>query len=370
VPLSPLSPRRADAFTVAVAFRPLVTVVSVRGEVDLMTASTLHAVLDSLLADGHAVLALDIGEVSLLGAAGISVISTVATRLTLQGGSLTVRAPGALAVRILELTGLGHLVVTTAVDADATPELAAEQVRGDHSWTVAPRAVAPLPTVGGAGVPARTDVVDAALRLAIALAAATIDGADGVSVPLEREAVIGTVAATNETVLRMDAHQYSTDEGPCLAAARDGRWFHIESLADETRWPAFVPRARSEGIASILSTPLMLADRSVGALNIYSNAASAFGAREQRVASLFASQVSGILDDATSFDLVGEGLADALGARALIAQAQGVVMTRRHVSADEAAAILRRDARTNAVSVLLQATQVVSSTAAVHGASS
>ena len=52
----------------------------------------------------------------------------------------------------------------------------------------------------------------------------------------------------------------------------------------------------------------------------------------------------------------------ALLAREVIAQAQGVVMTREHVSSSEAAAILHRLARTAGLSVLAQATEVAAST--------
>ncbi len=88
--------------------------------------------------------------------------------------------------------------------------------------------------------------IDAALRLVTLLAGATVEGADGVSVTLERNGRLSTVASTNDTVRLMDDHQYATGEGPCLAAAAQGHWFHSESLAEEDRWPAFVPRAPSK----------------------------------------------------------------------------------------------------------------------------
>jgi len=97
----------------------------------------------------------------------------------------------------------------------------------------------------------------------------------------------------------MDRDQYATGQGPCLAAAGEGHWFHVESMADEARWPDFVPRARAGGIGSVLSTPLMAnAGGSVGALNIYSRTERAFGPPEQELAALFATQASRILASA------------------------------------------------------------------------
>ena len=173
------------------------------------------------------------------------------------------------------------------------------------------------------------------------------------------------MASTNDTVLLMDDHQYATGEGPCLAAAAEGHWFHSESLAEEDRWPAFVPRAIEEGIASILSTPLMTAERAVGALNIYSNTERAFGPRQQELAALFASQASGILIDAGA-DVVDEELGkrilEGLLARETIARAEGVLMARDHVSAEQRRRHAPPGARTAEVAVLKHAAEIVAST--------
>ena len=107
-----------------------------------------------------------------------------------------------------------------------------------------------------------------------------------------------TVAASNDKVLTMDRHQYETGEGPCLEAKAQDRWFYIDSLADETRWPMFTPLALGEGIHCILSSPLKTSGRAQGALNIYSATTQAFGQREQELAALFAEQASEILTTA------------------------------------------------------------------------
>jgi GAF domain-containing protein len=208
------------------------------------------------------------------------------------------------------------------------------------------------------------DVVDAALRLVTALADATVDNADGVSVTLERHGHLMTVAASNDAVLAMDQHQYATGEGPCLDAKAEGRWFYIESLDDETRWPKFVPLALEQGIHSILSSPLMTRERPQGALNIYSSKERAFGTREQKLAALFADQASEILTsgaaDATE-ESAKQQLEDALRARQLIHQAQGIVMARESLTAEAATAWLHRAARAAERTVLDYATTLVAS---------
>lgn len=188
-------------------------------------------------------------------------------------------------------------------------------------------------------------VLDAALRLVVALARATVTGADGVSVSLRRHGILTTVAASDETISGMDSDQYATAEGPCVSAATDGRWFHVESLDDERRWPAFIPRARERGINSILSTPLRAHAQPVGALNIYSRRERAFAAPELELSSLFAGEASNLLGSAVLDDPVGDlsrQLQDALRGRDAISQARGVLMERHHLTADRAYTTLRR----------------------------
>ncbi|MEO8696400.1 MAG: GAF and ANTAR domain-containing protein [Acidimicrobiales bacterium] len=209
-----------------------------------------------------------------------------------------------------------------------------------------------------------TDVVDAALRLVTALADATVDNADGVSITLERYGHLMTVAASNEAVLTMDHHQYQTGEGPCLDAKAEGRWFYIESLADEIRWPKFVPLALDQGIHSILSSPLMTKQRPQGALNIYSSTERAFGTHEQKLAALFADQASQILTtagaDATD-EHENQRFVAALKARQVIHQAQGIIMGQNELTADAAIASLHHAARAAGITVLAHATRLVAS---------
>lgn len=219
--------------------------------------------------------------------------------------------------------------------------------------------------LGNAGSTHATGVVDAALRLVTSLARVTVSGADGVSVTLERHGRMTTVADSDGTVRRMDEHQYATGEGPCLAAAAEGRWFHSESLAEEQRWPVFVPRAIDEGIASIMSTPLLVQARPVGAINMYSRADRVFGPDERKVAAFFAKRAADLMGEATSLDEEqGARISAALTSREVIAMAQGVHMTRLGISSDAAAAELYRAARSKGITVRAEAVAVLGSTGA------
>ncbi len=358
----PNTHRHGD-FAIVIGFEGADAIVAVSGEIDGVTSPTLAAVLGALAEVGHVRVVLDLGRVSFLGGAGLGLVSLAATRLRSLSGQLTIRAASGAARRLFARPGVGLGAGVAFVGARHS-ELGAEQQAGDRTAILASPQASPADLLRSVAAPTSTKVIDAALQLVTVLATATVDGADGVSVTIARGGHMVTAASSNDTVLRMDQHQYRTGQGPCLAAASQGHWFHVESLADEERWPEFVPLALNEGIASVLSTPLLVADRPLGALNIYSTTDRAFGLEQQELAALFATQASTILTDA-GVDLVNADFAsrisEALRSREMIAFAQGVVMARSHVGATEAAAMLHRSARTAELSVLEQATQLVAS---------
>jgi len=219
-------------------FTPHHVVVAVEGDVDPGTATDLRRVLGALVDRRHADVVLDLGGVGFLDGSGIEVIVTAASRLGAAGGRLTLRSPSRMTLRLLELTSVGDLV--TVEMGDPADDLAAEQ-GVDEPQGSDQRAVEPVtrvaeevrspPSSPGNALSGGGDVLDAALRLVTVLARATVDGADGVSVSLERHGTVTTVAASDETIAQMDRDQYATGEGPCLSAAAEGRWFHVESLA-------------------------------------------------------------------------------------------------------------------------------------------
>ena len=350
-------------FGLTIRFSTSAVIVGVRGELDLLTAPGLTAMINALDDAGHSDVVVDLLTLDFMDAAGLRVMAAGSARLRRSGGSLTIRSPSSMVRRILDLTGMLDLVESDAADPQSLYAPGRRPVDATTAVAAVPPAMAAVAApVGVELLPSTIDVVDSALRLVTALAHVVVAGAGGVSVTLRRHGRLYTVAASNDQIAEMDRDQYATGEGPCLSAAAEGVSFHVESLAEESRWPRFVPRAIDDGIASILSTPLMVADRPVGALNIYSNVKRAFGPREEELAALFASQASGVLAAAMveqTADEVDERLRTALRAREVIAQAQGVIMARQGVSADAAYAHLRRWARRRTISIVDQAAAIV-----------
>jgi anti-anti-sigma factor len=319
------------------------------GEFDLANIGAVTAALATML-DPHPQVLVDVGGVTFCSAALIGCLIETRTRLASGGTHLALGPVSRQVRRVLDVTATGDLFRVHTPD------------------NIPDRALPPEGRAGDTAVPAQvrsrsnTDIVDAALRLVTAATQATINNADGVSVTLERHGRLMTVAASNDEILEMDRHQYDTGEGPCLAAKADGRLFYIESLDDETRWPTFVPLALAQGIHSVLSSPLMTADYPQGALNIYSNADHAFGAREQELAALFATEASNILTTAgpdNTDEQINQRFTDALNTRRTIAHAEGALMARDHISPAAATAALRRAARTAQRNVVDHAAQIV-----------
>jgi anti-anti-sigma factor len=319
---------------------------ALHGRVENMAAFELGASLDAVIDRHPRSIELDLTHLDFMGPTGFVALANAEKRLTEIGTKLTVRSPSELVNRLLSIMEVaevsrligqalsdgGHLVDEHFVEM---PALALRGVQGNPADEF--RKVT--------AIPADPDVVDGALRLVVELARALVEGADGVSVSLRRHGRLSTVAASDQTVMAMDADQYATGEGPCVDASLKGRWYHAQSLDTETRWPAFTPQARGLGIKAILSTPLMAFEEPVGALNIYSHHAAAFDVKAQAAAAVFAKKASVILSDAgagASDTQMAFRFQEALQSRRVITLATGVIMEREGVEEDEAFADLLR----------------------------
>jgi anti-anti-sigma factor len=352
-----------DGFTVAGTYVGDEAVLSLRGNLDLTAATRLGPLLDAVVVGGYSSLVVDMAEVHLMTAGTLGVLIDAATRMTSLHGRLAIRSPSTAVQRLLNLSGLHELSVTSPLDARADRLGASRSADVQLNVTPPPHLEAGLGS-GGIGTVAY-ELVDGALRLLVALAGEALGGADGASVSLRRYGALSTVAATDQTIMDMDTNQYETGEGPCVDASNEGLWFHAASLEAETRWPEFIPRARDLGINAILSTPLLAHDRPVGALNVYSRTVAAFAPEDQRLAAVLATEASAILTDAgmnPDSNHSSTRYQDALEARQTIALAQGVAMERLGLSADEAYRELRSHSMRTNQPLLQRAEDVIAST--------
>jgi anti-anti-sigma factor len=335
---------RSGGFSASLEFLGDRAVIGLRRVLDDLALPGLEALLDSVIVSEYEFVVVDLADLDHMAAEGLAVIVAADQRMTGLERRLAVRSPSAAVRHLLDthgLEGLARTLPSEMADAPLGPAQLADSWRG----AVPSESRDLLHDLRGViAASSNDDVVDGSLRLVVALARATVGGADGVSVSLRRDGRLATVAASDQTISDMDASQYATSEGPCVDASIEGRWFHVESLDTELRWPSFIPQAKALGINAILSSPLTSAGEPVGSINIYSRTVSAFEPEDQRLASVFAHEASAILTG-SGMDLTDEErsarVQDALLTREVIAQAQGVLMERDGITEDAAYTALR-----------------------------
>lgn len=169
-----------------------------------------------------------------------------------------------------------------------------------------------------------------------------LDCADA-GVLLRVDGSLVTASATSPRVERSDQVQRESGEGPCFAASTAPEIFCVADTHAEARWPEWAAVVAELGIRSAIGVPLRTHDRNYGALNLYSEAPGGFDDDDIAVALIFARHAAIALDDATK----EETLVEAIDARKVIGQAQGIIMERYDVDADTAFDTLRRFSQHN-----------------------
>lgn len=182
------------------------------------------------------------------------------------------------------------------------------------------------------------------LVLVAAVAVANVEGCDYAGIFVLDEGTITRPARTDPLVTEVDALQQEADEGPCLDAIAHGTVFYAGDLGNDPRWPRFGPEAAARGVRSLLALPLT-AGGPIGALNLYARYVEAFGVVDRARGLLLAALAALALSTAQTHE-DGERRASnfrlALTTRELIGQAQGILMERERITADEAFDILRK----------------------------
>lgn len=187
---------------------------------------------------------------------------------------------------------------------------------------------------------------------------AVIPTAHHVSITLRQRRSYRSAAFTTNLARHADELQYQLNEGPCVAAAdtTGEEWFRSGDVSKDPRWPRWGPAVAELGIRSVLS--VQLAGGTVGGtVGGAAGGGSGGGRVPQGAVNLF-SEDPGQFVDADQFDqallwsahaAAGlatareiEGLHTAVGARHAIGLAQGIIMERHGVDADQAFALLTR----------------------------
>ncbi len=170
----------------------------------------------------------------------------------------------------------------------------------------------------------------------------TVPGAQegSISLVVGRRRVLSQAASSRLPEL-VDAVQEEVGQGPCLETAFEQHTVHVPDLATDPRWPRFSARAVALGVHSMLSFQLYVEDDNLGALNLFSRVPGAFDERSVLVGELFAAHAA----VACSAAQRESALERALLSRGLVGQAQGILMERGRLTAEQAFAVLQRSSQ-------------------------
>ncbi len=186
--------------------------------------------------------------------------------------------------------------------------------------------------------------VDATLDRIVSTAVGTIDGCDSAGVFVVQAGDVTAPAAAGAVAAQLDALQRQLNQGPCLDAIAQAGPVYAEDLAEDSPWPEFARAAVESGVRSSLSVYFAAGD-APGALNCYAAYPRAFGATDRAKAVMLAVLAGLALSAAEARQAEDARVANleaALVSRNLIGQAQGILMERERITADQAFDILRR----------------------------
>jgi GAF domain-containing protein len=185
--------------------------------------------------------------------------------------------------------------------------------------------------------------VEGTLQRIVDLAERAIDGCEAAGILVVDGDSVTTAAASSALVTVVDKLQIDSGEGPCLHASNQRSTVYADDLIGDPRWPKFGPAAVSAGVRSVLAYSL-LTDRP-SALSMYARLPAAFGATDRAQGQLFATLARLAIESAekrASDESKAGNLTEALRTRELIGQAQGILMERERITADQAFDVLRR----------------------------
>lgn len=149
---------------------------------------------------------------------------------------------------------------------------------------------------------------------------------------------IETMASTDDVVAALHAREMGLHDGPDLAIGDDRNSVVVDDTHAETRWPAWASAAAEAGFRSMMGVRLYTSKRTMGSLNLYDSRPHHFSAADLQVAHVLARHAAVAMARVEESD----NLWQAIDARKLIGQAQGILMERYDLDDERAFEVLRR----------------------------
>lgn len=215
------------------------------------------------------------------------------------------------------------------------------------------------------GVVTTTDELESYLNTVVHAVQQEIGACDEVGVTILVDTIPRTAAYTTARTLEIDGIQYAVGDGPCLDAYRNQRENRANLGEAMDRWPGFASQAASHGYESLLAVPLISGAEALGALNLYALRAGAFDEFDTAVVRMAAQRCADTV--AAAQEIIGARtlaaqLEQAMGSRAVIEQAKGVLMGLRGITEHDAFEIIRTESQNRNVKVRDLAERIVTGT--------
>jgi GAF domain-containing protein len=194
------------------------------------------------------------------------------------------------------------------------------------------------------------------LELAVAVVVELVEGCDHAGVTMVTRDGLETMSATSDLVKNSDQLQYELGEGPCLDTVKTHMTVISSEIASDPRWPRWGPVvAQRYGVGSMLSLLLYTGHDSYGALNLYSGRPNAYTGEDILVAHSLAAHLAVAVAAAREID----HRSLAMVSRLVIGQAEGILMERYRLTAEQAFDRLRHLSADTNRKIILVAEEIV-----------
>ena len=301
--------------------------VVVTGEIDILTAPRLRAVLDNAASLSDRVM-LDLAGVEFIDSTGLSALVAADATMTDSGKSLQLKEPSVAVQRLLQLAGLRDHFTAADPLPTQSPSAVDDPVGRQLTQVIVELASALLTEHS------LRDDLEGVIRFACQV----VPGCSAASVALVIDGAPTTVAVSEHIALELDIVQYETADGPCLVAL-DGGQIRVDVLDADDRFQHFAAGAADHQVNSVLSMPIIHDADVVGTLNFYGRDTNVFDDTAEGIARLASTQAAEALARCEAITAAHERR-DQLQAlydeQTLRPRAQGVLIASQRCSTEQA----------------------------------
>lgn len=178
------------------------------------------------------------------------------------------------------------------------------------------------------------------VRIGVGLAVGLLQGCDHAGITVADHGRDSSGVGSDDLAARAGVIQHEVGAGPWMDGARpQNRMLFVPDLSVDRRWPQWATRMRQElGVQAVLSLLLYTHDQSVGVLNLYADHAGAFSTKDFDLVRDLATDLAVAIADGQEIAHRSQQMSD----RTVLGQAEGMLMQRYGIGAEEAVAMLDR----------------------------